>query len=152
MSKKITTVFLVCFLAAAVLFWGARAYMESQKEDSKVSTVLTVYYFHGNKRCRTCNTIERYTKEAVESAFAAMMKKGTLLFRSVNVDKAENEHFIKRFDLRGKLVVLAFPDNKGEGRFRKLPKVWTHVRDRDAFFSYIQQNVREFFQLKTGGK
>jgi hypothetical protein len=147
MKKNIVTIFLLAFVLAALGFWGVKSYVDSQKEDSQISKVRTVYYFHGNKRCRTCNNMENYTKTAIKSSWPKLIKDGTLVVLSVNVDKAENEHFVKEFDLKSKVVVLTVPDKNGKIKFKKLTEVWTHVRSKEKFINYIKTGTKEFFNL-----
>ena len=147
MNKKIGTVLLACFVASGVIFWGVKAYIDNKKPDSKIARTRTVYYFHGTKRCYTCNNMEKFTKEAMEKAYPKEVAAGTIQFRSVNVDKPENEHFVTRFNMRGKVVVLTWPDKDGKLRFKKLDKVWTHIRSKDAFITYIQAGMKEFFKI-----
>ncbi|HDP95991.1 MAG TPA: hypothetical protein ENN40_11630 [Candidatus Aminicenantes bacterium] len=80
-----------------------------------------VYYFHGNSRCRTCLTIEKYTRQAVNNGFADELEKGEMELRAVNVDLKENRHFIQDYQLFSRSVVLSV------GRTERKPhgNAWT---------------------------
>ena len=39
---------------------------------------IIVYYFHRNKRCKTCKNIESYTHEAVQKGFAGELADGSV--------------------------------------------------------------------------
>jgi len=104
---------------------------------------LIVYYFHGNWRCAKCKTIERYTKQAIESEFTRELEKGTLVWRPVNVDVGDNRRYVSRFQLSTRTVVLVRIEDRKEGRWKKLEKVWDLVSDRPAFLRYIQDEVKE---------
>ena len=104
------------------------------------SQVVTVYYFHGTNRCRTCNRIEELARAAVLEKYSAQMSDGKLVFESVNLDEASNEHFVSDYQLTMRTVVVA----KGD-RFARLDEVWQLVRDEAAFRDYVTQKVGEFF-------
>ena len=104
------------------------------------SQVVTVYYFHGTNRCRTCNRIEELARAAVQEKYSAQMSDGKLVFESVNLDEANHEHFVSDFQLKMRTVVVA----KGS-RFERLDQVWRLVRDEATFRDYVTQKVGEFF-------
>jgi hypothetical protein len=102
-------------------------------ETNSVSDQTIVYYFHGNVRCKTCNTIELWTKEVV-------LKNQDLEWRVVNIDEPENEHFIQDFQISSSTVVLSDGNNYSE-----LALVWQLVRDdKESFQLYIQNEIAEF--------
>jgi hypothetical protein len=101
-----------------------------------------VYYFHATTRCATCRTIEAYAQEAVTTAFTADLKSGSLVWRAVNVDEPANRHFIQDFQLYTRSVVVV--DAKDPKRYKVLDRVWQLVRDKAAFRSYVEQEIRAF--------
>ena len=103
------------------------------------SQVVTVYYFHGTNRCRTCNRIEELARAAVQEKYSAQMSDGKLVFESVNLDEANHEHFVSDFQLTMRTVVVA----KGD-RFARLDEVWRLVRDEAALRDYVTRKVGEF--------
>lgn len=107
-------------------------------------TEIVAYYFHGNVRCVTCRKIETYSEEAITSGFGAELLEDRLEWRVVNVDEAENEHFIQEFQLSTRSVVLAEYRDGTVSRWENLDKVWQLVRDKDRFVDYIQAETREF--------
>ena len=104
------------------------------------SPIVKVYYFHGTNRCRTCNRIEELTRSVVQEKYGVQMSAGDLVFESVNLDEANQEHFISDFQLTMRTVVVA----KGD-RFERLDKVWQLIRDEVAFRDYVTRKVGEFF-------
>lgn len=103
------------------------------------SQVVTVYYFHGTNRCRTCNRIEELARAAVQEKYSAQMSDGKLVFESVNLDEANHEHFVSDFQLTMRTVVVA----KGD-RFARLDEVWRLVRDEAVLRDYVTRKVGEF--------
>jgi hypothetical protein len=105
---------------------------------------LIAYYFHGNRRCVTCRKIEQYTREAIESGFERELQRGTLVWKPVNVDVRENSHFVSRYELSTRSVVIVRVSQREETDWKNLEKVWELVGDRPAFIKYIQDEVKEF--------
>ena len=99
---------------------------------------LTVYYFHGTRRCMTCNKIEQLTRAAINASHKDEIESGKMLFKTVNVEHPENEHFIADFDLATRSVVV----QRG-ARYERLDKVWQLVHgDEDAFRRYISDGIK----------
>ncbi|NLF93961.1 MAG: hypothetical protein GX564_08745 [Oligosphaeraceae bacterium] len=101
---------------------------------------MTVYYFHNNIRCLTCNKFERLTKEVLETSFAPQLAAGSLVFKPVNTDAKENAHFVKTYALTSKSVVLQRGD-----KHVNLDQIWTIIGQSDADFkSYIAKGITDF--------
>lgn len=102
------------------------------------ASVTTVYYFHGARRCVTCNRIEALTRSAVEETFREEISKGTVAFAPVDVERPENEHYVQDFQLAVRSVVV----RNGTG-YERLDKVWDLVHgDEGGFRDYIVEAVR----------
>ncbi|MFN0151863.1 MAG: nitrophenyl compound nitroreductase subunit ArsF family protein [bacterium] len=106
------------------------------------------YYFYTTARCASCLKIETYSREALEAGFAAEMKRGGIEWRMVNVDLAENAHFIKEYQLFTKSLVLVEETRGERGRWKNLPRVWSLLTDADAFRKYVQDETRLFIGKK----
>ncbi len=114
----------------------------SQKNSS--SEHFIAYYFHATRRCPTCLKIEASTGEALKEKFAEELKVGKLEWRSVNVTLPENKHFVDEYQLVSQSVVLSAVQGGKETKWKKLDKVWQLIRNKEAFFSYIQTETRDF--------
>ena len=110
---------------------------EMKSQNSKV----IAYYFHGTFRCSTCQTIEKYSKEAIECYFANELKNGTLEFKSLNVEEAENRHYIQDYQLFSRALVISLVKQDKEITWKNLKDVWTLVKDKDKFFQYVKNEV-----------
>ena len=106
------------------------------------SAEILVYYFHATTRCATCRAIEAYAHETLASRFAADLEARRLQWRAVNVDESANRHFIQDYRLYTRSVVVV--DAKDPKRFKVLDRVWQLVRDKAAFQSYVEQEIRAF--------
>lgn len=111
----------------------------TQKQQEK--NYIIVYYFHGNMRCRNCVAFEQYTKDALNEFFAERMKERKLIYKVVNVDDNENEHFISDYSLTTKSVVLVqFADGK-KVKWKNLDGIWKLVANREQFINYIESEI-----------
>ena len=110
--------------------------------DAKV----IVYYFHGNVRCTTCRTIEKYSREAVERYFPDELKNGKLVFRTMNVEDAANHHYIQDYQLFSKSLVVSLVKQDKEVTWKNLTDVWKLVGDKDKFFQYVKDEVEKFLK------
>ena len=107
---------------------------------------VVAYYFHGNLRCRTCQTIEAYSEEAIRSEFADELASGHLVWRVVNTDEPENRHFVKDFELVTRSLVLTEYREGEVTRWENLKQVWQLVRDKEQFLDYVHSSTRKFLQ------
>jgi len=105
---------------------------------------IIVYYFHGKVRCYTCKRIEQLTKDAVSDFFADEIKKGLIALQVIDVDKDENSHFTKDYQLFTRSVVVSDMVNGKEKRWKNLQKVWELVRDEKAFKEYIKSEITAY--------
>jgi len=114
-------------------------------EQSAEQKVI-VYYFHGNKRCKTCRTIEAYAGEALASRFSTELDSGLLEWKVVNFDEPENEHFLEEFGLYSSSVVVVEREGGRAVRHEILPEVWSLVREKQSFFAYLNTAVRKYLE------
>jgi hypothetical protein len=103
---------------------------------------LVAYYFHGNRRCATCNTIEAYAREAVASAFPEELRSGRLVWRTVNFEEPANAHFRESYGLYSSTLVLSDVRGGRERAWVELEQVWLLVRDKPAFLAYVARETR----------
>ncbi|MDH7515948.1 MAG: nitrophenyl compound nitroreductase subunit ArsF family protein [Bacteroidota bacterium] len=109
-------------------------------------TKIIVHYFHGTVRCKTCLTIEAYTKEAVELFFSREISNKSLVFLPENIDEEKNAHYIDEFQLISSSVVLEAVRDGKRMKWKLLPKVWELVHEKNKFFDYIANETREFMR------
>jgi hypothetical protein len=105
---------------------------------------VVAYYFHATFRCVTCRTIESYSREAIEQAFAKEIKDGRLEFRLVNMQLPENRHFVREYQLYTRSLVIVKVRAGKQLEWRNLAKVWDLVGDKGGFLKYVQSNVRAY--------
>lgn len=154
-KKRIMTIVLLIFVVASIVFMAVKqmqgasaaastAGMEqTTSAEPQKNDVLAIYYFHGNKRCMTCNRIEQLAKQAVEKKYADELASGKIVFRAVNVEEPVHEHFVKDFNLTTRSVVM-----QRNGKFMKFDEVWTLVHEPEKFTEYIQDGATRMMEGK----
>jgi len=103
---------------------------------------LVAYYFHLNKRCNTCRTIERQAKDALETSFPEDLMSGRLEWRIANLDDPENDHYYKDFQLTGSALVLVDLVDGKPSRVKTLQKTWDLFADEPAFSAYVRDETK----------
>ncbi|MCX6094895.1 MAG: nitrophenyl compound nitroreductase subunit ArsF family protein [Candidatus Bipolaricaulota bacterium] len=103
-------------------------------------------YFHNTVRCVTCRSIERIAKETIESTFAAELASGKLVWRALNMQEKENEHYAIDYSLVSPSLVLAEMDGEREVRFKVLTDTWKLAHKEAQFVSYVQTETRAFLE------
>jgi hypothetical protein len=157
--KTILTAVLLTFVVASAAYFvftettrekrPAHLAEESRADPSATTTTdagskLVVYYFHATRRCWTCKTIEAFSEEAIRTGFAEQLESGEMEWRTVNIDKPENRHFVDDFQLATRTVVLVRVVDGVNKEWKRLDRVWELVRDKPAFVDYIWDNTNEF--------
>lgn len=117
------------------------------RDPESVRRVVATY-FHGNVRCTTCRKVEAYAREAVEEGFRPQIAAGTVEFRAVNVEEAQNTHFVQDYQLVNKSVVVTEELDGKVARWAKLDEVWSLVGNRDAYHHYVQDAVRGYLETE----
>jgi hypothetical protein len=107
---------------------------------------VIAYYFHGNFRCYTCHTMEKYSKEAIEANFKDALSSGKLEFKVVNTEERGNEHYVNDYQLYTKSLVLSLIKDGKEIKSKNLTKIWDYVRNKQEFFDYVNEEVNNFLK------
>jgi hypothetical protein len=110
---------------------------------------VIAYYFHTTYRCPSCKAIEAYSHDAIQSAFADQLKDGRLVWKVVNIETEGNEHFAKDYRLFTKSLILVNENRGKPAEWKNLEKVWELLRDKEAFFRYVQNETRSYLDPRS---
>ena len=72
------------------------------------------------------------------------LKENRLEFLPVNLEIAENEHFIDDFQLSARTVVVERVVGGQRGDYLNLTRVWELVGNREAYIEYVQDEMEKF--------
>lgn len=125
---------------------GGINHVSAQDTKDEPPKQVIVYYFHGNFRCFSCHRIEQYTKEAVEQYFNDELKSGKLLFKPINVEEKENQHFVKDYQLYTKSVIVSLIKGGKEVKYSNLTNVWDYLGNKQKFYDYIKNEVNKYLE------
>jgi len=145
--KRIVRILLLLFVAASATYLVVNEYVLSHqdagvKENERAEVI--VYYFHGERRCVTCRTIEAYIAESLKTYFPDDLAAGKLSWEPINIDEPWNDHFVEEYAITTSTAVLVDMRGKEAKKSKKLDRVWKLVRDKEAFFEYIHREVAGF--------
>ena len=115
---------------------------EVKAQNSKV----IAFYCHGTFRCSTCQTIEKYSHDAIYQYFSKELSTGKLEFKAVNVEEEENRHYIKDYQLFSKSLILVLYKDDKQVKWKILKEVWIHAGDKEKFFQYVKDEVEGFLK------
>ena len=104
-------------------------------------------YFHNTARCVTCRSIEQRSRDTIQTAFAAEIASGRLVWRALNMEEKENEHYAIDYDLPYASLVLAEMDGEREVRFKVLDQTWDLVHKKQPLLEdYVEDETRAFLE------
>lgn len=83
-----------------------QAAVQSNSQDAKI---VTVYYFHGDRRCTTCKAVGSVSQETVEDVFA---DNSMVVFKDINIEESENNELKDKFELSGSGLFIYDGDTK----------------------------------------
>ncbi len=113
---------------------------------SKGSDQFVIYYLHMNRRCMTCEKLEKYSEEAVSTGFAEQLKDSSIVWRVINFEDEGNEHFAKDYQLYSQSLIVSRVRDGKETEWKSLDKIWTLVGNKDKFISYVRSEVKDFIK------
>jgi hypothetical protein len=120
---------------------GGIAAPDAQTET--FSDGLVVYYFHGNARCPTCQSIEAQAHDTVQNDFASQLSKGEVTWKILNYEQPANKALTTKFEIQMPVVVLAKMKNGKIEDWKRLDKVWAIVGDKPGFKKYVRTEIEK---------
>jgi hypothetical protein len=111
---------------------------------------LVVYYFHGNTRCPTCESIESQAHETVQTDFNPQLKCGAVTWKILNYEQPANAQLAKKFEVQMPVVVLAKMKAGQVENWKRLDEVWALVGDKPAFAKHVSEEIRQMLAADKG--
>lgn len=118
---------------------GAQPATPASPQAERADRVL-VYYVHASIRCTTCRTIEKMTREVLESQFTDALADGRIQWREA--DFQEDEALARRYAIESSGVLVVTVRNGKETGVQRLDEVWTLLKDPPAFEKYVGDAIR----------
>ena len=157
--KKIVSIVLMLFLGASILYLtisetnkpaqdslSQKTQTTGQMDIAESGRVVTATYYHGNTRCATCNKLETYSQEAINTHLATLVDKGILVWQTINYEESPNEHFVSDYQMAYQSLILQEYVDGEPGEFVDLKRIWDLVGDEDAFVEYVAKEITTFVE------
>lgn len=106
--------------------------------------MVVVTYFMTDVRCKSCRKIEALTRQTLQNRFANELADGSVQFRTINIDRPENAHYIDSYELSFKTVVVSDMNGDAEARWVRMDNVWQLLGKPDKFEQYIADAVSAY--------
>ena len=147
-AKTTIRIILILFISGSLVYLAVDTFSfgnDGEKlKTPPVETGYVMYYFSQGKDCTTCDNIEAYAYEVLNTHFAAQLKDTTLVWQKVDTDQPEHEHFNTDFNLYTKSIVLVQYENGEHVKWENLEKVWDLVYEKPAYSDYIKSRTTDF--------
>jgi hypothetical protein len=95
--KKIVITLMLCFSGILSIY----------AQSAGKYAGIEVYYFHGTRRCDTCNAVEKVTLDALKQYYGDQ-----IMMKSVNREDAKNSALVKKFQVAGQALLIVKGDKK----------------------------------------
>jgi hypothetical protein len=116
--------------------------------DPEKAADVVVTYFTTNVRCVSCRTIEELTRRAVAEGFASELAAGRVVFRVVNTDLPEHQHFLEQYSITNKIVIVSHQREGNEVEWSPRQDVWTLFHDPEAFLAYVREPIAGYLAAR----
>ncbi|MBK7174545.1 MAG: hypothetical protein IPH84_15235 [Bacteroidales bacterium] len=67
---------------------------------------MKIVYFHSERRCPTCISIEENTLKTLNTYFSSQLKDGTISFQCLNVEEEKNQKLVEKYEAEGSSLYL----------------------------------------------
>ncbi len=101
-------------------------------------------YFHRTVRCPTCLKIGASIDAALRTGLAAELQDGRLEWMMLDFQDPRNQTYTTAFRITAPTLVLMDVQNGQVTSWKPLPRVWSLIGDPNAFYQYVQTEVRGF--------
>lgn len=111
MSKNIFIAFITLFLVSCGNKAGVQQ-AEKQAEEQIVSAgdslTVTIYYFHGKQRCKTCIAVGELTEETIKETYA-----GNAKVRFIEIDTSEKQYksLVNKYEVSWNALIIVKGEN-----------------------------------------
>lgn len=122
--------------------------LEAQNiKGANSNTKLLIYYFHITNRCNTCRSIEATTKKILETQYANELKKGIIVFESINCELSENKKLVEKYQAYGATLALTPIVNGKEAGIEDITGMaFSKIRNEEAFTNELTSKIDQYLK------
>lgn len=138
--KHITIIIL---FSISLFFTSCKDKESKSVEIKKTRSVnkIEVIDFYGTHRCVTCKAIEASAKYTVETYFANEQKKGTVVFKTINVDDDKNYKMAVSFEATGTALFLNVVVDGKETHIDLTDFGFSNGKDQEVFSKELKKKI-----------
>jgi hypothetical protein len=137
--KNVTLILLLAFIFTAC-GQNSRKTENTTAQTTADTTTVTVYYFHGKQRCKTCVAVGDVAKQTVENYFADNDK---VRFVEINTSEKGNNTLIEKYEVTWNALIIA----KGENAIEITDQAFaTAVGNPQALENLVKEEVNKRLQ------
>lgn len=96
MKKFIISFFTLALVFSFTFSFAQEDNLSAEKIAVDKNTKVEVYYFHGTRRCETCKSVGKVSKELVEYKYT---NNSNVKFIEIDYDQKGNETLVKKFEV-----------------------------------------------------
>jgi len=111
------------------------------------NTKLLIYYFHVTHRCNTCIKIENTTKKILDTYYSKELKKGIIIFQSINCELPENKNLVDKYQAYG--ATLAFTpiiQGKEAGIDDQTSFAFSKINNEEVFTEGLKEKINSYIK------
>ncbi len=84
----------------------ASTHENTSVNNTRDTSTIYVYYFHGSIRCHTCVSVDEDTHKYLKQFYPEMFDNGKMAFQSLNADEDERLDLIKKYKIWGQTLLF----------------------------------------------
>lgn len=107
---------------------------------------LTFYYFHNQRRCKTCLKVEAAISEFVQHSFAKELASGQIRLVKLNAELEQNQPLVKKFNIAFSTLVVALDSEHSQSQWLHFDEVWRKYSDHGNFNRYMASQLQQLVE------
>lgn len=87
---------------------NTKSKQNSANEKQENNNTVSVYYFHGKQRCKTCIAVENIVRETIETHFANNEK---VEFLEIDTSEKNHEELVEKYEVVSTALIIEGGNN-----------------------------------------
>ena len=140
--KKLLLPLILFVITGGLLSGSNYETAEPSAIESSIKTAeVEVYYFHRNRRCGPCRTIENLTKKTMETYYSQEMQNGDVIFHIVNVEQDENREVAQKFSVVSTALFMNVKNGTDEKATNLTGFAYRYARNEEVYLSELKKQI-----------
>jgi len=109
-------------------------------EEKQPAEKIEVVHFHATQQCWSCITVGEYALKTIKEKFPEEYKNGTVVFKDINGELAENRDIVMKYRAGGSSLFINAIKG-GVDNIEEDVTVWRFVTNEDQYINYLQNKI-----------